>query len=264
MQHCHQHVTGNNSAQSDSLPQYPSKHCSFAHEPLPTPTPLSSLSTAQQSKIQPPVAVSAVQEQKSVNSDKCAISKGNGSSTSKKRIGIACTNCRASHKKCSEERPCLTCVSLGIGHLCRNSPATTSKRGPKREKNRLLPRSNQAPPQFQYCQERNIPMHYHPYQHSHPVDFPPQPAPMPVPNGKILHNMTEVRYRPTNLIPAPKMGSYNESNEEKALKLAPIRNYMYKDSPERIGNSPKPIPLIPPFQLEMNLPSFGKIWQRLD
>ncbi len=40
---------------------------------------------------------------------------------SRKRI-TACTNCRLTHRKCSEGRPCKTCVALGIADSCQDPP----------------------------------------------------------------------------------------------------------------------------------------------
>jgi hypothetical protein len=52
-------------------------------------------------------------------------SNSTGSKATRKRF-VACYNCRAAHKKCSEERPCKTCVSMGLN--CYDAPTNAASK----------------------------------------------------------------------------------------------------------------------------------------
>eukprot|EP01130_Rhizamoeba_saxonica_P001700 TRINITY_DN11564_c0_g1_i1.p1 TRINITY_DN11564_c0_g1~~TRINITY_DN11564_c0_g1_i1.p1 ORF type:complete len:130 (-),score=23.53 TRINITY_DN11564_c0_g1_i1:99-488(-) len=47
----------------------------------------------------------------------------------RKRVSVACNNCRKSHLKCDAGRPCSRCIGKGIAHLCKT--AETQRRGRK-------------------------------------------------------------------------------------------------------------------------------------
>ncbi|KAI9299239.1 hypothetical protein K502DRAFT_361758 [Neoconidiobolus thromboides FSU 785] len=50
----------------------------------------------------------------------------------RKQVKIACSNCKASCKKCNESRPCERCVSKGIGDTCVDSIRKPRKKGTRR------------------------------------------------------------------------------------------------------------------------------------
>ncbi|KAI0228719.1 hypothetical protein L0F63_005440, partial [Massospora cicadina] len=72
----------------------------------------------------------------------------------RKQVKIACSSCKASCKKCDEARPCIRCVSRGLGDTCRDSERKVrvkgTRRGPYRKANKKpqpwTHRPNQLPP----------------------------------------------------------------------------------------------------------------------
>jgi hypothetical protein len=133
----------------------------------------------------------------------------------KKRIGVACTNCRASHKKCSEERPCRTCLDLGIPHLCCDSAPSQTKKATKpvtTTTTTTTARNVSVPPVNTYIDDRrsvNRQTAMDPYYYNYfykDVPYPQPPALAPPPQEFHLSHYNGSHY---NLTTSPQ--SYPES-----------------------------------------------------